>query len=115
MKKQILSVLILAFLFCFAGSVYGQKNQVIKEEKIKAGFHCANGKALIEKELVKVEGVTSVVADVETKIITVKFVDGKTDRQKLVKAIETIGYATEDTKSDTPIKKACSHEQPQEK
>ena len=113
MKKQILSVLILAILFCFAGSAYSQTDKVIKEEKIVTGFHCVNGKALLEKELIKVEGVTSVVADVETKIVTIKYVDGKTNREKLVKAIENIGFATEDTKSNTSIKKASSHEQPQ--
>ncbi|HNW91180.1 MAG TPA: heavy-metal-associated domain-containing protein [Bacteroidales bacterium] len=112
MKKHVLSVLILAVLFCFAGSAFGQSDKVIKEEKIKTGFHCMNGKALLEKELMKVEGVTSVVADVETKMVTINYVDGKTNREKLVKAIEEIGYATEDTKSSTTIKKACSHEQP---
>ncbi len=113
MKKQILNLLVLAVLICFAGSTYGQTDKVIKEEKIKTGFHCPNGKALLEKELIKVEGVTNVVADVETKIVTINYVEGKTNREKLVKAIETIGYATEDTKSTTTIKKACSHEQPQ--
>jgi len=115
MKKQLLNLLVLAVLFCFAGSAFGQTGQVIKEEKIKTGFHCVNGKALIEKELMKSEGVTSVVADVDTKIVTVKYVDGKTDRKKLVKAIETIGYTTEDTKSDATINKACTHEQPPQK
>ncbi|HOY31985.1 MAG TPA: heavy-metal-associated domain-containing protein [Bacteroidales bacterium] len=115
MKKQLLNVLILALLFCVAGSAFGQKKEVIKEEKIKTGFHCPNGKALLEKELKKVEGVTSVVADVETKIVTINYVDGKTNREKLVKAIEEIGYATEDTQAGTNIKKACSHEQPEHK
>lgn len=115
MKKQILSLLVLAVLFCFAGSAYGQTKQVIKEEKIKTGFHCVNGKALIEKELMKTDGVTSVVADVDTKIVTIQYVEGKTDRKALVKAIETIGYTTEDTKSDATIKKACTHDQPQQK
>jgi copper chaperone CopZ len=113
MKKQILNILILAVLFCFAGSAYGQNDQTIKEEKIKTGFHCPNGKALIENELIKAVGVTSVVADLETKIVTVKYVDGKTNREELVKAIEKIGYITEDTKSSTPIMKACTHDQPQ--
>lgn len=101
-------------LFCFAGSAYSQTDKVIKEEKIKTGFHCPNGKALLEKELMKTEGVTSVIADVETKMVTIKYIDGQTNREKLVKAIETIGYATEDTKATTTIKKACSHDQPVE-
>ncbi|HNX08328.1 MAG TPA: heavy-metal-associated domain-containing protein [Bacteroidales bacterium] len=113
MKKQILNLLVLAVLICFAGSSYGQSDKVIKEEKIKTGFHCPNGKALLEKELMKVDGVTGVVADMDSKVVAIKYVDGKTNREKLVKAIETIGYTTEDTSPTTTIKKACSHDQPQ--
>lgn len=113
MKKHLLSILILVLTISFTGSVYAQSNRVIKEEKIKTGFHCPNGKAMIEKELVKTDGVTSVLADLDTKIVTVKFVEGKTNRQELIKAIEKIGYTTEDTKPGTTINKACSHDQPQ--
>ncbi len=115
MKKQIVKLFLLAMLVCFLGNAYGQSNQVEKVEKIKTGFHCPNGKALIEKEMMKVDGVVSVVADVETKIVTIKYIDGKTNREKLVKAIETIGYTTEDTKPGTTINKACSHDNPQNK
>jgi copper chaperone CopZ len=115
MKKQILSVLVLVFLFCFAGSAYSQSKEVIKVEKIKVGFHCINGKNLLEKSLTEAAGVTNVVADLETKIVTINYIEGKTNREELVKAIEKTGYTTEDTKPETKINKACTHEQPQDK
>lgn len=78
--------------------------------KIKVNFHCANGKALLDKELMKVDGVFSAVADVETKIVTIEYDTNKLDKEKLVAAIEKIGYTTEFSKEDTEIKKACTHD-----
>ncbi len=98
MKKQILNVFALVILICVACSVYGQSNQIVKVEKIKTGFHCPAGKALIEKALIQDNGVTSVVADLDSKIVTVTYVEGKTNRENLVRAIENVGYTTEDTK-----------------
>lgn len=83
-----------------------------KEIDIKVTFHCANGKALIEKEMMKVDGVSSVVADLETKIVTIVYDEKKQNKETLVAAIEKIGYITEFTKEGTDIKKACTHEQP---
>ncbi|MCK9612543.1 MAG: heavy-metal-associated domain-containing protein [Bacteroidales bacterium] len=110
MKKQIIGILAFVFLFAYAGTAFGQTKETIKEEKIKVGFHCPNGKALIEKELIKSTGVKEVFADLDTKIVTVKFVEGQTNKDELVKAIEKIGYTTEFTKPGTPINKACSHD-----
>lgn len=93
----------------FTGS-YAQ-NTKTEEIKIKVGFHCPNGKAMIEKELVKEDGVTSVVADLETKIVTIVYDPAKQNKDKLVAAIEKIGYTTEYTKEDTPVKKTCTHDQ----
>lgn len=78
--------------------------------KIKVNFHCANGKALLDKELAKVEGVFSAVADVATKIVTIEYNTNSLNQEKLVAAIEKIGYTTEFSKKDTEIKKACTHD-----
>lgn len=92
--------------------VYSQdkKKQKESEVKIKVFFHCANGKALIEKELIKEPGVTKVVADLTSKVVTVSFDGKKTDRKKINLAIEKIGYVTEFTPKDKKINKACSHD-----
>lgn len=76
---------------------------------IKTAFHCANGKALIEKEMVKVEGVKTVVADVNTKVVTITYDTKKINKDGLVAAIEKIGYTTEFTPENNTVKKACSH------
>lgn len=102
-------VILLSVLVLTMTGIYAQTNNS-EEVKIKVNFHCANGKALLEKELIKETGVTSAVADIDTKVVTIKYETGKQNRDKLVAAIEKIGYATEFTKEGTEIKKACSHD-----
>ena len=104
MKNLFLTIVAL-FLFSFFASA--QTN--VSTASIKTMFHCANGKALIEKEMVKVDGVKEVVADVETKIVTIKYDEKVINKDGLVAAIEKIGYKTEFTPEDKPINKACSH------
>ncbi len=103
MKNLFLTIAAL-FLFSFFASA-----QNLSTIDIKTMFHCANGKALIEKELLKVEGIKEVVASVETKIVTVKYDESIIKKDGIVAAIEKIGYTTEFTPADKPINKACSH------
>jgi len=111
MKKSFLFVVISLFVFF---SSQAQTKEDIKEVKIKTYFHCGNGKAMIEKELVKEKGVKEVKADLETKIVTVKYDAAITDKDKINAAIENIGYQTELTPKDKQINKACSHDKPKE-
>ena len=99
-------------MLLFVAGTYAQTAKT-EEIKIKASFHCPNGKALIEKELVKEDGVTYVLADVETGVVTIKYDPKKQNKDKLVAAIEKIGYTTEFSKKDAAIQKACSHDEPQ--
>jgi len=108
--KRIRFILMTALVLIITGT-YAQTGKSA-EIKIKADFHCANGQATIEKGLVKEEGVISAIADLETKVVTIKYDAKKQNKEKLVAAIEKLGYSTEFTKDDTKIKKACSHDQP---
>lgn len=103
--------MLLSFMFMTSTvNAQDKKDTKTSEVKIKVMFHCVNGKALLEKDLVKEPGVSKVVADVETKVVTVTFDGTKTDRVKINSAIEKIGYQTELTPKDKKINKACSHE-----
>ncbi len=109
MKK--IRLLLLSLMLLFVAGSYAQTTKT-DEIKIKVGFHCPNGKALIEKELAKEDGVVKVFADVETKVVTINYNPQKQNKDKLVAAIEKIGYTTEFTKKDAVIQKACSHDDP---
>ncbi|MCX7862565.1 MAG: heavy-metal-associated domain-containing protein [Bacteroidales bacterium] len=102
MKKfLVLFILVTSSIVLFA--------QKSSELKVKTFFHCANGKALIEKELKKVEGIYSVNADLETKVVTIQYDEKKQNKESIVAAIEKIGYYTEFSDQNKKINKACSH------
>lgn len=107
MKK--IKFFLVALTLFFAASSYAQ---VSKSDtlKINVGFHCPNGKALIEKELKKLDGISFVAADVATKNVTIIYDATKQNKEKIVTAIETIGYTTEFSKEGAVKKKACSHD-----
>lgn len=113
--KRVLLISVL-FTFIFAGS--SLFNSVSAQQKaelgIKTFFHCPNGKALLEKELAKVDGVSKVTADLETKVVKIEYDPAKLNQEKLVAAIEKIGYKTEFSKEDTKINKACDHDNEKE-
>ncbi len=108
MKKIFLAVLVL-FL---ATSLFSQEKS---EVQIKTFFHCANGKALLEKELLKCEGVYKATANLETKVVTIQYDATKQSKESLVKAIEKIGYLTEFSDKNTKINKACNHDENEHK
>ena len=85
-------------------------SQQLSESNLKVFFHCANGKALLEKELSKKEGVYSVNADLETKVVKITYDSTKLNEQRLIEYIHQIGYLTEKSSPDTKLYKACSHE-----
>lgn len=113
MKNITRKLLLLPLLILLCTAAMAQ-TAVTKEAKIKTGFHCPNGKANIEKEIAKEAGVQSVLADLDTKIVTIVYDSDKTNQDKLVAALEKLGYRTEFTPAGTTIKSACTHETPKE-
>lgn len=106
-SKKLLSVVlpVIAFVF-FSCSGNAQEKVTSSEVKIKTEFHCNGGKNKIETEVAKVDGVISVVADLETKIVTIVFDSAKQNQETLVAAIEATGHMTEFSKAE--VKSNCS-------
>ena len=76
--------------------------------KLKVYFNDAKAKDLIEKELLKTDGVKTATVDVNTKIVTTTFDSYKTDRLKINSAIEKLGFQTDITLGEIRAKKVCS-------
>ncbi|MBI4645254.1 MAG: heavy-metal-associated domain-containing protein [Bacteroidia bacterium] len=99
------------FVFTTTISGFSQESKPgkeIKTVKIKASMQCGSCKERIEKNIAFEKGVKDVVADVETKIVTIKFRSDKNTPENLAKAIEELGYATEiipEEKTDIDVKK----------
>jgi len=77
---------------------------------IKVVFHCANGKALLETELVKKRGIISAVAHLDTKVVDVTYNTNLANPELIKEYIHQIGYLVEGDPAGTQLdKKACSH------
>ena len=69
---------------------------------------CAKCQAKIQSGLSKTEGVEKVVADLPTKTVAITYNPEKTNKDKLVKAVEAMGYRTEFTPKDAKIANECT-------
>lgn len=113
MKKVSGLVIIMTIITLFLGS--GElKAQTLATEKgvfkVKVGFHCANGKRLLETKLQEVKGVQKVEVDLETKEVSITHNAEEVSTNDLILAIEQIGYYTEFSDKTKPLqKKACNH------
>ncbi len=115
MKNLVKIILIAAFSGLFVLNGFSQTQEIPKATKknntfiVNVDFHCGGGKSRLEGGLSKIEGVQEVVADLETKNVTVKHDARKVSTQDIVLAIEKIGHRTEYTPKDRKIKSACTH------
>ena len=104
----IIGILLLSFSFQTTVAQNNAGNTPVGELiTIKVFFHCANGKATLEKELPKKRGIFSAKANLQTKEVVIDFDPAATDKKHIVEAIEQIGYSTEFSKSKKSS--GCSH------
>ena len=92
-------ILIFGMLYSISGQA---QNKAPKTEKveIKTSAICDQCKERLEKNIAFEKGVTAVTLDSETKILTVEFKIGKTDKEKLKKAVSKIGYDADEVPAD---------------
>jgi len=96
-KMKIFGTAIITMLFMFSLTQVSvaQKSDDLVVVKIKAKVDCNGCKAKIEKNIAYEKGVKYVNADVKTKIVTIKYKKGKNTNEKLVAAIQKLGYGGE--------------------
>lgn len=91
----------LVFVFGMTNTYADTKKENKKEKKtivIKADIHCKSCKAKLEKNIPFEKGVRDLKVDMKAKTITVTYRADKTNREKLVKAIEKCGIKVIDEK-----------------
>jgi periplasmic mercuric ion binding protein len=93
--KKLFAALLLVFSF---GVAMAQKDtQTIK---IKTSAVCDMCKAKIERDLAFEKGVVSSDLDIDSQILTVNFKPGKTNPEKIKKAISKVGYDADEIQAD---------------
>lgn len=84
------SFFILIGLISMITPLVGQSE--IREVKILTNMHCMNCKKKIENELGYTKGVVEAVADLETRVVTVKYNSQQISPEKLVETVQKLGY-----------------------
>lgn len=92
MKKINLTLLLIAFAITAEAQV--------KSIGIKTSAVCEMCKARLEKDLTFEKGVKSVSLDLETKILNIAYLDGKTSPDVLRKRVTLVGYHADQLKRD---------------
>lgn len=84
--------LLISFLliFAFAAGVYAQQKTTVIT--IKTSAQCEMCKNRIEKALAFEKGVVSSELNLESKVLTVKYKEGKTTPDRIRKAVNAVGY-----------------------
>ena len=97
-------------VFFMAGLMHAGATPKSETLKMKVEMSCANCQAKIQTGLSKADGVEKATADLKTKTVTIKYNPDVTDKDKLVKVVEGLGYRTEFTPKDAKIGHDCSGE-----
>lgn len=92
--------LILTFAFIVALTVSAQAQKDLKTVNIKTSAVCEMCKATLEKDLTFEKGVKSVNLDLETKVLIIDYVEGKTSPDLLRKRVTMVGYNADQMKRD---------------
>ena len=115
--RIIMIVVALASAFCLTGCCDRKETpkttkidptQVISKRIMIEGMTCGACEATLEKEGMKIPGVTSVIASTPNKEIIVKFDKSQTDVKTIMSEIRKTGYrpsGEEDYSGATPVKK----------
>ena len=103
MKKLFLTILI-AFL-AINLSLFAAD----KEISVQTDLHCGACKAKIEKTMKTLNGIKSTKADVESKIVTIKYDTDKLSDKKIIQTISDLGYKASmiNTKQEEVKKDDC--------
>jgi len=102
MKKTIAKIALFLFaVILIAGSVSAQDKAVkLTESKIKTSAQCEHCKDRIETKMKVVEGISSVVLNLNDKVMTVKYNTEIITLEKVRKALNKIGYDADDQPAD---------------
>jgi copper chaperone CopZ len=112
--KTIAAFALVALMLAGASTEVKAQKGTEKTVVIEASMTCDNCKKKIERDIAFEKGVKSVEANVETKKVTIRFDSSKNSEEKLVKAVEKLGYTAKihetgklmkvDSREDVPTK-----------
>jgi periplasmic mercuric ion binding protein len=100
MKTIIRTMALIMISMLISTSTFAQATKKVEEVKIQTSAVCGMCKDRIEQNMAYEKGVTDVVLDLDTKIVTIKYKTGKTNPDKLRLAISKLGYDADGIEAD---------------
>ena len=98
MKNYVL--IIMTFVFMASGTAFGQKSKEVKEIQILTSAICGDCKERIEHHMKFEKGVREAKLDLETKMLTVSFIEDKISEDDIRQAVSKIGYRADNVPAD---------------
>ena len=96
--------IILTAVFLLAGStVSAQNKKENKEEQVvfSVSMDCHNCEQKIKKNIPYEKGVKDLTTNLEKRLVTIKYQTDKTDKAKLKKSIEKLGFTCKEVSGDS--------------
>ena len=99
-KTFFTTIICLILILANAQTVSAQETKKEKNDKetielLVPGMHCQNCQKKIEKNISFEKGITDLEVDLENKTVTITFKKKNTNKEKIQKAFEKLGYPTE--------------------
>ena len=95
--------IILAAVFLLGvGVVSAQDRKANNKQKqvvFSVNMHCQNCEQKVKKNIPYEKGVVDLTTDLDKQLVTIQYRADKTDKAKLKKAIEKLGYTCEEVKN----------------
>ncbi len=98
--RYFLTALTIAFFALPFDGISQDRKSRFETIEIQTSAVCGMCKDRIEKEMAFERGVRKVELDSETKIVSIEYHNGRTNPEKLRKAISKIGYDADDVEAD---------------
>ena len=95
-------VILAAFVFLLATGIISAQDKKGNYKTAKVVFsvnmHCENCEQKVRKNIPYEKGVKDLTTNLEKQLVTIKYQPDKTDKSKLKKSIEKLGYTCEEVK-----------------
>jgi len=97
-----LRVIFVAVLFLFAANVVSAQNKKTNKNEEQVVFSvsmdCHNCEQKVKKNIPFEKGVKDLTTDLDKQLVTIKYQKNRTDKAKLKKSIEKLGFTCEEVK-----------------
>ena len=99
---RVVQIILTGVIFLFVSGVVSAQDKKENDKTAQVVFsvnmHCQNCEQKVKKNIPYEKGVKDLTTNLEKQLVTVRYQTDKTDKAKLKKSIEKLGYTCEEVK-----------------